>query len=215
MRDRANYTARLDMNHMPATPLQIARNLHVTTLIDIENPTFAKDYHDGLCSSLNGDYKGNKPFSDVNLVANLKRDAAHGYFDGQHEDRLLNVGFYLGSLHGCLLSPRIGQLRPDATALVMFNHPDTARGYRVGRRDCYMDPTPESRIYTDIELIEELCQIALDLASYPHEENSWYYSICCMLGNLSAQVFPATPEEYQQSEAEHRLWQERYEQDMA
>ena len=194
---------------MPVTPLQIARNLHITPLIDVENPTFAKHYCDGLCWSLSGDYKGNKPFSDVHLVANLKRDAAHGYFDGRHEDRLLYVDFYFGALHGCLLSPRTGQLRPNTTALVMFSHPDTARGYRVGRRDCYMDPTPESRVYADVKLIEELCQIALDLAGYSHEEDSWYYSIGCVLGNLSVQVFPATPEEHQQWEAEYRSWQEQ------
>jgi hypothetical protein len=61
---------------MPVIPLAIARNLHVAPLIDIENPTFAKHYHDGLCWSLYGDYKGNKPFLDAHLVANLKRDAA-------------------------------------------------------------------------------------------------------------------------------------------
>jgi len=198
------------MNNMPATPLLIARNLHITALIDIENPAFAKHYHDGLRWSLSGDYKGNKPFSDAHLVANLKSDAAHGYFDGQHGDRALYVGFYLEALHGCLLSPLTGQLRPDATALVAFSHPDTARGYRVGRRDCYMAPTPESRIYTDRKLIEELYQIALDLAGYPHEEDSWYYSIGCVLGNPSVRVFPATADEHQQWEAEYRSWQERY-----
>ena len=50
---------------------------------------------------------------------------------------------------------------------------------------------------------------------YPDEENSWYYSIGCVLGNLSVQVFPAMPEECQRWEAEYRLWQEQYEQDLA
>src|SRR5260370_18478642 len=105
---------------MSVTPLPIARNLHVTPLIDVENPPFAKHYHDGLCWSLSGDYKGIKPFSDVHLVANLKQDAAKGYFDGQHEVSLLYVGFYFGALHGCLLSPQTGQLPLDATALATF-----------------------------------------------------------------------------------------------
>lgn len=199
------------MNHIPVIPLPIAHNLHVAPLIDIENPTFAKHHHDGLCWSLYGDYKRNKPFLDAHLVANPKRDAAKGYFDGQHENSLLSVGSYFGALHGCLLSPQTGRLRPDATALVMFSHPDAVRGYQVGRRDCYMDPTPVSRIYTDSKLIEELCQIALDLAGYPHEENSWYYSTGCVLGNLSAQVFPAISEEHQQWEAEYHAWQVHYE----
>jgi|SRR5947209_13513190 len=85
---------------MSVTPLQIARKLHFAPLIDIENPTFAKHYHNGACWSLSGDYKGNKPFSDVHLIANLKQDAAKGYFDGQHEDSLFYVGFYLGRYMG-------------------------------------------------------------------------------------------------------------------
>jgi hypothetical protein len=199
---------------MPNT-LQITNALTVTPLIDVHNVVFAKHYRDGLCWSLSGDYRGDKPLSDTHLVANLKRDAAKGYFDGQHEDSLLYVGFYFGALHGCLLSPQTGQLRPDVTALFTCSHPDAAKGYYVGRRDCFMGTPPNERIYTDSELLEELCQIAQDLMGYPDEENSWYYSIGCVLGNLSVQVFPATSEEYQQWEAEYRQWQEQYEQDVA
>jgi hypothetical protein len=50
---------------------------------------------------------------------------------------------------------------------------------------------------------------------YPDEENSWYYSIGCVLGNISTQVFPATPEERKQWEAEYRHWQEEFEQELA
>ena len=49
---------------------------------------------------------------------------------------------------------------------------------------------------------------------YPDEENSRYYSIGRVLGNLSVQVVPAMPEEHQQWEAEYRQWQERYKRDM-
>ena len=139
----------------------------------------------------------------------------HGAFDGQHEDRLLYVGFYFGALHGCLLSPETGAIRSDVNALATFTHPDAAKGYYVGRRDCSMGTPPNEPIYKDSELLEELCQIAQDVMGYPDEENSWYYSIGCVLGNLSVQVFPATSEEYQQWEAEYRQWQERYEQDIA
>ncbi len=198
------------MNNMPATPLPIACSLHVTPLIDIGNPAFAKHYRDGLSWSLFGDYKGHKPLADTHLVANLKRDAAKGYFDRQHEDALLYVGFYFGALHGCLLLQQTGQLRPDVTALVTFTHPDAAKGYYIGRRGCYMDIPSSEPIYTDTELMEELLQIALDVMGYPDEENSWYYSIGCVLGNLSIQVFPVTPEEYQQWEAEYHTWQERF-----
>ncbi len=199
---------------MPNT-LRITNKLSVTLLLDIRNDAFVQHYRDGLCWSLSGDYKGDKPLSDTHLVANLKRDAAKGYFDGQHADSLLYVGFYFGALHGCLLSPQTGQLRPDVTALVTCSHPDAAKGYYVGRRDCFMDTPSHQRIYTDSELLKELCQTAQDAMGYPDEENSWYYSIGCVLGNMSSQVFPATSSEYQQWEVEYRTWQEQYEQEMA
>ncbi len=199
---------------MPNT-LQITNELAVTPLIDIRNMAFAEYYRDGLCWSLSSDYRGDKPLSDAHLVANLKRDAAKGYFDGQHEDSLLYVGFYFGALHGCLLSQQTGRLCLSVTTLVTCSHPDTAKGYYVGRRDCFMDTHSHQRIYTDSELLEELCQIAQDAMSYPDEENSWYYSIGCVLGNMSVQVFLATSSEYQHWEAEYRTWQEQYEQEMA
>jgi hypothetical protein len=203
------------MNNMLATPLQIGRNLHITPLIGIENPTFAKHYHDGLCWSLSGDYKGNKPFTDAHLVANLKRDAAKGRFDSRHEDSLLYVGFYFGAVHGCLLSPETGAIRSDMTTLITFTHPDARHGYYVGRRDRCMNTPPNEGIYTDTELLEQLRQIALDLAGYPDETDSWYYSIGCLLGNMSLQVFPATPQEQDAWEAEYRAWREQYEQERA
>ncbi len=199
---------------MPNT-LQITNELTVTPLIDMRNMAFAKHYRDGLCWSLSSDYGGDKPLSDTHLVANLKRDAAKGYFDGQHEDSLLYVGFYFGALHGCLLSQQTGRLCPGVTTLVTCSHPDAAKGYYVGRRDCFMDMPSNERIYTDSRLLEELCQIAQDVMGYPNEENTWHYSIGCLLGNMSTQVFPATPEECQQWEAEYRHWQEEYEQEMA
>ena len=195
--------------------LHITNKLSVTPLIDMHNTAFAKHYCDGLRWSLFGDYQGDKPSLDTHLVANLKRDAAHSYFDGQHEDRLLYVGFYFGALHGCVLSPETGAIRSDVNALATFTHPDAAKGYYVGRRDCSMGTPPNERIYTESELLEELRQIALDVMDYPDEENSWYYSIGCVLGNLSVQVFPPTLEECQQWEAEYRLWRERYERDVA
>ncbi len=195
--------------------LHITNQLSVTPLLDIHHDDFAQHYRDGICWSLSGDYQGDKPFSDTHLVENLKRDAAKGYFDGQHEAHLLYVGFYFGALHGCLLSPQTGQLRTDVTALVTCSHPDAAKGYYVGRRDCFMDTLSHQRIYTDSQLCEELREIAHDLRDYPNEENSWYYSIGCVLGNMSVQVFPATSKEYRQWEAEYRAWQERYEQEMA
>jgi hypothetical protein len=108
--------------------LRITEKLSVTPLIDLQDAIFAKHYRDGLWWSLYGEYEGDKSFPDRYLVDNLKRDIASGYFDGQHEDLLPYIGFYFGAIHGCILSPETGQLRPDISALATFTHLDAARG---------------------------------------------------------------------------------------
>lgn len=196
--------------------LPITKNLSVISLIDMQDTVFAKHYRDGLWWSLYGEYEGDKPFPDHYLVDNLKRDIAHGYFDGQHDDWLPYIGFYFGAIHGCILSPDMGRLCSDIAALVTFTHPDAARGYNVGRRDRVYNPPPDTHISTDVELIEELRQTALDLLQFPDEQGGcWFYTVGCILGNLSVQLFPATFQEQQQWEAEFRMWREKCDRDMA
>ena len=72
--------------------------------MDMHNAVFAKHYCDGLRWSLSGDYKGDKPFLDSQLIANLKRDAAKGYFNGQQIKDCEDAGFYFGTIYRCLLS---------------------------------------------------------------------------------------------------------------
>ncbi len=191
------------------TALQITKRLAVTPLIDIQDAAFASSYSNGLWWSLYGDHAGVKPLPDCYLVDNLKRDASKGFFDGQHDNLLSHLGFYFGMVHGGILSPRTGKLCPNATALVTFGHPDAARGYAVARRDCFYYAAPESGIDTDTKLLQELCTIARDLQDYPDDGTCWYYSIGCILGNLSVLLFPATAQEWRQWEAEHYKWQEQ------
>ncbi len=181
---------------MQAT-LQITKKLTVTPLIEIQNPAFADTYSKGLWWAMHGDYIGEKPAPDSYLVENLKREASKGTLNVQQ------VGLYFGMLHGSILEPQSGQLGPDVVTIVTFTHPNTKRGYSVARRDhfYYAD---ETRIQTDSALIEELFDMALDLMSYPDEHDSWYYAIGCLLGDLSIPLFPATDQEWQHWEAEHR-----------
>jgi len=189
---------------MPAT-LHITNKLYVTPLLDMQGAAFAGSYRNGLWWSLYGEYQDHKPLPDSYLVDNLKREVSIGTFDGQHNDSLYSLGFYFGMIHGGILVPRNGQLRRDVTTLVTFTHRDTRHGYSVGRRDHFY--YSESRIVTDSGLIEELCQSAQDLMSYPDEPASWYYCIGCLLGSLSVSLFPATSQEWQAWEAEHCAWQ--------
>ena len=195
------------------TPLRITKKLSVAPLLDIRNEDFAQRYSCGLRWSLYGEYEGDKPVPDSYLVENLKQDAAKGFLDGQYDDYLPSLGFYFGMLHGGILLPRTGQLHPNVTTLVMFTQQVAMQGYTVGRRDCLYYSPPEARFDTDTALLAELCAIAQDLRDYPDDGTSWYYSIGCILGNLSAALFPATAQEWQQWESDYHMWQARISQE--
>jgi len=54
-----------------------------------------------------------------------------------------------------------------------------------------MNCASNQRLYTGGgELLEEVRQIALDVMGYPDEPDSWFYSIGCVLGDMSLQVSP-------------------------
>lgn len=118
-------------------------------------------------------------------------------------------------LHGGLLSPDTGALRADVCTLASLTHRDSKRGYDIGRRDCSMSCASDQCISTERELLEEVRQIARDSMAYPDEPDSWFYSIGCLLGNMSLRVFPATAHEYTQWEAQYRQWEQGYGLDMA
>ncbi len=158
---------------MLATSLSIGRNLNITPLLDIHNTAFAHYYRYGHWWSLYGDCEGYKPLPDRYLVENLKRDASKGMSDGLHDDLLDHLDFYYGMVHGGILDPHTGQLRPDVVALATFTHPNTICGYAVARRDHFFYAYAASRIQTESALTKELYDLALDLMSYPDEPNSW------------------------------------------
>jgi hypothetical protein len=179
---------------MPTT-LQVTENLSVTPLIDMQDAAFAKGYGKGLLWSLYGDYQGVKPLSDLYLVDNLKRDISNGFFDSQHDGSVDHLAVYFGMIRGGLLSPHTGQLRSNVTTLVTLSHPYVARGYSVGRRDRLYYAQPEPYSDTDKTILEELRAIAQDLRDHPDDGTSWYYSVGCIVGNLSVTLFPATTQE--------------------
>ena len=185
----------------------------MTPLLDIRNDDFTQRYSCGIWWTLYGEYEGDKPVPNSYLVENLKRDAAKGFLDGQHDDYLPSLGFYFGMIHGGILSPETGQLHPHVTTLVTFTQQVAMQGYTVGRRDCLYYPQPDAHFDTEMVLLAELCAIAQDLRDYPDDGTNWYYSVGCILGNLSALLFPATAQERRQWDAAYRLWQARVSQE--
>jgi len=205
---------RKGLYHMP-TSILLTKKMHVTALINIETPDFLTCYRNGLRWSLYGDWERSSPLPDTYLIDNLKQSAYKGFFDRQNDERLPWIGFYFGMMHGGILSPDTGALRADVCTLASLTHRDSKRGYEIGRRDCSMNYASDQRISTEGELLEEVRQIALDVMGSPDEPDSWYYSIGCMLGNMSLQVFTATAHEYAQWEAQYRQWEKEYELDIA
>ncbi len=205
---------RKGLHDMPTT-IYVTKKLHVTALIDIETPDFLTCYRNGLWWSLYGDGERSSPLPDTYLIDNLKQSAHKGFFESQHDERLPWIGFYFGMMHGGILLPDTGALRADVRTLAALTHRDSKRGYEIGRRDCSMNCACDQRLYTERELLEGVRQTALDVMGYPDEPDAWFYSIGCVLGNMSLQLFPASAHEYAHWEAQYRQWEQEYELDMA
>lgn len=194
---------------MPTT-LLIRSRLYVTPLLDIRNPTFEKLYHAGVEWSLFKE-RLNSSVTDSNVVENVRSSLTEANADRQQNSGLSMIGFYFGRLHGAILSPKAGKLLPDVSALVRFENEQGMRGYNVGREWYFIDAQPDERTYTDASLLERLQELARDSVTFRDGDETWYYSIGCILGELSGQLFPATSQEYAQWEAENRKWLSEYE----
>ncbi len=192
--------------HANSTP--ITSRLHVTLLLDIHHPQFKKRYRDGVRWSLFKE-RTDRPVTDRFVLENLRSSLAEA--DGQHGHWLPFIGFHFGRLHGAILSPQTGKLRPGVTALVRFQNQNAARGYRIGREYYFLDAQPDERTYTDAALLERLQELQHESVAFHDEEDTWYYAIGCILGELSGQLFPATPQEYGQWEADRQKWLTEYE----
>ena len=177
------------------TALPITSRLHVTPLLDIQHPQFEKLYRDGVRWSLFKE-RTDRPLTDRFVLENLGSSLAETDADGQHGHWLPLIGFHFGRLHGAILSPQAGKLRPGVTALVSFQNKDAARGYHVGREYYFIDAQPDERTFTDAGLLERLQELQRDSAAFHGEKDTWYYVIGCILGELSGQLFPATSQEY-------------------
>ena len=115
------------------------------------------------------------------------------------------------ALHGAILSPQTGKLRPGVTVLVRLQNQNAARGYHVGREYYFIDAQPDERTLTDAGLLERLQELQRDSTAFHDEEATWYYAIGCIPGALSGQLFPATSQEFAQWEADRQYWQAEYE----
>jgi len=164
-------------------------------LIDIQSAEFAKQYELGKWWSMYGDEQGQGPVLASYLVTNLKYYAEQDYFGTNDPYHLHHLGFFLGMYHGGILLPQTGQRRPDVTTLAHLDHRDAKRGYRAGREFYFVDAEPHERRYTERSLIERLRESVTEMASWRDGDDTWFFAVGCLLGELSGQCFPMTPAE--------------------
>jgi hypothetical protein len=161
-------------------------------LIDIQSAEFAKQYELGKWWSMYGDEQGQGPVPASYLVTNLQRYAEADYFGMNDSSHLSHLGFFLGMYHGGILSPHTGQRRPDVTTLAYLDHRDAKRGYRAGREFYFVEAEPHEQRYTEWRLIERLRESVTEMASWHDADSTRFFSVGCLLGELSGQLFPMT-----------------------
>lgn len=186
-----------------ATALHIASRLHVTPLLDIQHLPFAKFYENGVYWSLFKE-RCSSPLTDRYMLEILRASLRKTDADRQEAYQLSRIGFHFGRLHGAILSTQTGSPRPGVTSLASFCNDNAARGYSVGREYYFIDAQPDERTYTDIQLIERLQELERESVEFHEEENTWYYALGCILGELSGQLFPAASQEYALWETDRR-----------
>ncbi|SRR6266567_1722976 len=168
----------------------------VFSLIDFDTSIFAEHYQQGLRRFLFEQHECAGPLSDGDVVATFKNFTYTGLFDGQQEQSLRQaVGTYLGTIHAGVLSVLTGQLRSDVATLVAICNQDAARGYRAGREWFFVDAEPHERTYTESRLIERLRESVLEMVQWQDSDPTWFFSIGCLLGELSGQLFPMNDQE--------------------
>lgn len=174
----------------------MTRDVHaIPRLLDIRSSEFASQYELGLTWALLGEREKTGPLDDSYLVYHLKTFAASGYFDGQHAADLARIGFYIGMIHGSVLCPQTGELVPEITALVVFHDKQIRRGYRAGREWFFNEAEPHERRPTDTDFLARLTESITNMLSFGDSDATWNYSIGCVLGELSGQLFPQTQQE--------------------
>ncbi len=173
----------------------VTKEQSLIPLIDIQSAAFAEQYVRGVWWSMYGDEQGKGPVAASYLVANLKHYAEHDHFGTSDPYHLHHLGFFLAMYHGGILSPQTGQLRCNVKTLAHLDHRDARRGYRAGREFYFVDAEPHELRPTESSLIARLRESVGEMAAWQDSERTWFFSVGCLLGELSGQLFSMTPAE--------------------
>jgi hypothetical protein len=196
--------------------LHITSTFYITPLIDMSSAEFTEGYKQGIHWQfydwrVHEQIQGHEPLSVSLLVNKLQAFVKLDYFDGHDDHRLLKeIGYLLGMYHGSVLSPYTGELRSDLTLLATFEDVDSMRGYNIGREWYFLDAEPHELRRTEANLIEYLRELASESVQFHDDEQRWHHAIGCLLGELSSQLFPATPQELHKWETQRQRYLEDY-----
>jgi hypothetical protein len=112
--------------------LTISRTLSVVPIIDIRNQDFARWYSSGVFWALYGDEQGHGPQTDTYLITNITHAVRAGWYDHLDSGHLQPSGFYLGMVHGGMLTPGTHCVRPVDTIVTLTNAA-FKNGYQASR----------------------------------------------------------------------------------
>src|SRR5579883_182157 len=196
---------------MATARCEALRRLHIAPLMRIQDAIFRKQYERGLASVLFEEREVEAleepptPLHDLCLVDmfTLARNLFH-LFDGHHQQCLYaHFGLTLGEIHGSVLSPSSGSVRPEVSTLVTLEDEEVIRGYRAGRVFYFTEADGEQEwCWTEERLLERLEELAQEYDTYQDASRTVRFAIGGILGELSGPLFPWTTEEQRAIEAE-------------
>jgi len=160
----------------------------VTPILDIQHSEFAEQYQRGAWWARYGDEQGCGPQSDSYLIVNITRFLENGHLNDLQSAWFPNPGFFLGMIHGGLLDPQTGELRPNVTTLVTLSDHSLAHGYRSGCVWFFSEADEDERRLTDTYLMQRLHELATESHEYMDAQGTINFALGCMLGELSGQV---------------------------
>jgi hypothetical protein len=180
----------------------------ITPFFDMQHKEMLHSYRKGIRAQIESE-RGLRPILD--LVLFLKLASRTNLFERREPaDIYRSVGYEFGSIHGGILTSE-RTLRSDVTALVAFDdNQDAIREYKAGRQWFFEEAGSDERTMTDGQLIERLRELTKDAAEWHDPEGVWFFTVGCLLGELSGHLFPLTDQERQQWQAQAEAIMKEY-----
>ena len=186
---------------MPVPIKANSTDVVITPFFDIQHKEMLHSYRKGICAQIECE-RGLQSIVDVVLFLQLASQT-NLFEQREPADIYQLVGYEFGFVHGGILTPE-RTLRADVAALVTFeDNQDAIRGYKAGRQWFFEDAAPDERTMTDEQLITRLHEWAQEAPNWHDPEGVWFFSVGCLLGEVSGHLFPLTDQERQQWQAEH------------